>query len=237
MARSKNSLADTWPLLLIGTGFSAIALAALVIAALHLINHLRAQAWVEHPAILESIGESHAPVAGQRLNSERSCRLEGRYRYQWQGRDYTGERLSFSIIHAYNLDDFDLQLADHLGGPGNAIHVRVNPADPAESVAFSEIRWGEVGACMLFVFGMGSGVLFFLYAAFAKGRSRKLSGRGATPVRLHGVTVLIMWLLPPLFGLLAWLLWRDGHPLWAATLALHWPLTVNASVAWLRQRR
>ena len=42
MARPKNPLADTWPLLLIGTGFSAIALAALIIAALHLINHLRA---------------------------------------------------------------------------------------------------------------------------------------------------------------------------------------------------
>ena len=104
MARPKNPLADTWPLLLIGTGFSAIALAALIIAALHLINHLRAQTWVEHPAVLESIGESHSPAAGQRLNSERTTRLEGRYHYQWQGREITGERLSFSTIHAYNLD-------------------------------------------------------------------------------------------------------------------------------------
>ena len=237
MSRSKNLLADTWPLLLIGTGFSAIALAALIIAALHLINHLRAQTWVEHPAVLESIGESHSPTAGQRLNSERTTRLEGRYHYQWQGRELTGERLSFSTIHAYNLDDFDLQLAEHLGEPGSAITIRVNPADPAESVAFAGIRWAEVGACLLFVFGMGSGGLFFFYAAFAKGRPRKLTGRGATPVRVHGVTVIVMWLLAPLFGLIAWLLWRDGHPLWAAALALQWPLTLNASVAWLRQRR
>lgn len=237
MARPRNKLADIWPLLLIGTGFSAIALAALVIAALHLINHLRAQAWVEHPAVLESIAERHAPTAGQRLNSERTSRLEGRYLYQWQGCEYTGERLSFSIIHAYNLDDFDLELADRLGEPGNAIRIHVNPADPAESVAFPDIRWAEVGACLLFVFGMGSGGLFFFYAAFAKGRPRPPTARGMPPVHVHGLTVIVMWLLTPIFGLLAWLLWRDGHPLWAAALALQWPLTLNASVAWFRQRR
>jgi len=130
-----------------------------------------------------------------------------------------------------------LQLADRLGEPGSAIRIRVNSADPTESVAFAGIRWAEVGACLLFVFGMGSGGGFFLFAAFAKGPPRRLPKSCAPPVRVRGLTVIVLWLLTPLVGLLAWLLWRDGHPLWAAALALQWPLTLNASVAWLRQRR
>jgi hypothetical protein len=45
-----------------------------------------------------------------------------------------------------------------------------------------------------------------------------------------------MWLLAPIFGTLAWLLWRDGHGIWAGVAAVQLLLAANASVAYLRQQ-
>lgn len=237
MSRTHKPRIDSWPMLLIGLGFSAIALAALILATWHIASHLRAQTWVTHPAVLVSLGESDAPVTGKRLGSTRTTRLEGRYQYQWQGHDYTGERLSFSILYSNGIDDFEERLADALGEPGDPLRIRVNPANPSESVAFPDIRWAEVGACLCFVFGMGSGGLFFTLGALGGRRLRQLQSPVGAPIRVRGLTVIVMWLLVPLFGLLAGLLWRDGHPVWAAVPALQWLLTLNASIAWLRQRR
>jgi hypothetical protein len=76
--------------------------------------------------------------------------VEGRYRYQFAGREYVGERLSFSIVRSNGFDDWDEQLRETLGAEGGAINILVNPDNPAESVALADIRWAEFGAILLF---------------------------------------------------------------------------------------
>lgn len=222
----------SWPLFLFGLPFALLGLIALGFAVWQLSGHLRAQGWVEHPAVLESLGSHHAKT-NSAIRS-RSSRLEGSYRYTWEGRAYVGERIAFSQVHAYGLDDWDEDIAAALGEPGNTITIWVNPADPAESVVIRDMRWGEFGAYLLFVFGMGGGGAFFLHGALTSHRPRPPAK--AKPPRVKLKTVIILWLLTPLFGMLAWMLWRDGHPVWAGLLALQWPLTLNASYQYVVQR-
>lgn len=234
MASKKNR--TLWPIFAAGTAFSLLGLAALLIAGWQIVSHLRAQSWVEHTAILESVQTSDSPRSGSSL-SARTSRLEGRYRYQFAGREYVSERLSFSIVRSSGLDDWDEQLRQSLGAAGGTISVLVNPGNPAESVALDAIRWAEVGATLLFAAGMGGGGWLLLVMALADGRRPGILAKAAPVMVVRGRTVIIMWLLAPIFGTLAWLLWRDDHAIWAAVAAVQLLLTANASLAYLRQQR
>jgi len=180
---------------------------------------------VEHPALLQSLGSVDAPSI--HLRTRDTSRLEGRYTYAVDGREYVGTRITFSRVHAYGLDDWDDEIAAALGEPGQAITIWVNPKAPAESVAIRAMRWGEFGAYLLFAFGMGAGGIFFLTGAF--GRGGPPLPPNTRPPRVKLVTVIVMWLLTPLFGALAWLLWRDDHAVWAGIVSLQILLTLNAS--------
>ena len=234
MASKKNR--SLWPILVAGTAFSLLGLAALLIAGWQLVSHLRAQHWVTQPAILESVQTSDSPRSGSSL-SARTSRLEGRYRYQFAGREYVGERLSFSIVRSNGLDDWDEQLRQSLGATGGTISVLVNPGNPAESVAQADIRWAEVGATLLFAAGMGGGGWLLLAMALADGRRPGILAKTSPVIVVRGRTVILMWLLAPIFGTLAWLLWRDDHGIWAAVAAVQPLLAANASIAFLRQQR
>ena len=231
--KKKRSL---WPLFAIGTAFSLLGLAALLIAGWQIVSHLRAQDWVEHTAILESLQTSESPRSGSSL-SARTSRLEGRYRYQFAGHEYVSERLSFSIVRSSGLDDWDEQLQQTLGAAGETINILVNPDSPAESVALADIRWAEFGAALLFAAGMGGGGSLLLSIALADGRRSRFLAKTPPVIVVRGRTVIIMWLLAPIFGTLAWLLWRDDHGIWAAIAAVQLLLAANASLAYLRQPR
>ena len=208
MAGKKNR--SLWPILVAGTAFSLFGLAALLIAGWQIVSHLRAQDWVAQPAVLESLQTSDSPRSGSSL-SARTSRLEGRYRYQFAGREYVGERLSFSIVRSSNLEDWDEQLRESLSAAGGTISILVNPHNPAESVVLAAIRWAEFGAALLFAAGMGGGGWLLLVMALADGRRPGIQTKTPLVVAVRGRTVIIMWLLAPVFGTLAWLLWRDGH--------------------------
>lgn len=222
-----------WPLLIAGIPFTLIGLVALLLAGWPVINHLRAQHWDEHPATLEALYASHSPESRKTASSSR---LEGRYRYQIGGREYIGERISFSIIRSNGIDDWDEYVRETLGASGNSITIRVNPANPAESVAIADIRWAEVGAALLFAGAMGGGGLALLAMAGADGRHPLYQMPRNEGARVRASSVILMWLLAPLFGTLVWLLWRDGHGFWAGLAALQPVLTANASLVYLRQR-
>jgi len=222
----------SWPLFLFGLPFALLGLIALGFAIWQLSSHLRAQSWEEHRAVLESISDRTAKRHG--MSSARTTRLEGRYRYSYANQEYVSERLAFSLAYAAGLDDWDEAIAAELGEPGSSITIWVNPADPAESVAIRDMRWGEFGAYLLFMFGMGGGGAFFLHGAFTSHRPRPTTP--GKPPRVKLKTVIVMWLLTPLFGMLAWMLWRDGHPVWAGLVALQLPLTLNASYQYVVQR-
>lgn len=215
----------TWQLFLIGIPFAALSLIALGLATWQITCHLRAQSWVAHPAVLEALGSESA--ASRHMRIDHTSRLHGSYRYTVADRDYVGKQLAFSWVYAYGLDDWDEDIADALGEPGSSITIWVNPKDPAESVAIRDMRWGEFGVYLIFAFGMGCGGVFFLSGAFAHGGPPPKAN--AKPPRVKLKTVIIMWLLTPLFGTLAWLLWRDGHPLWASVVSLQIVLTLNAT--------
>jgi excinuclease ABC subunit A len=140
MAGKKNR--SLWPLIVIGTAFSLLGLAAMLIAGWQIVSHLRAQPWEMQSAVLESLQTRDSPRSGSSL-SARTSRVEGRYRYQFAGREYVGERLSFSIVRSNGFDDWDEQLRETLGAEGGAINILVNPDNPAESVALADIRWAE----------------------------------------------------------------------------------------------
>lgn len=233
MARNKNGI--HWPILAAAIPFTLIGLVALLLAGWQIANHLRALGWDEHPAILEELYSAAAPHGNTALSS-RTNRQEGRYRYRIADRDYSGDRLSFSIIYSSNLDDWDDYVSATLGQPGNAITIRVNPADPKDSVAIADIRWAEIGVTLLFALGMGGGGLLLLAIARADGRRPLLLAENRRSAPVRGRTVVVMWLLAPLFALLAWLLWRDGHGVWAGVAALQPLLALNASVHYARQK-
>jgi len=233
MAGKKNR--SLWPLLATGTAFSLLGLAALLIAGWQIVSHLRAQHWVEQAAVLESLQTRDSSRSGSSL-SARTSRMEGRYRYQFAGREYVGERLSFSIVRSSGFDDWDEQLRETLGAAGGTISILVNPDNPAESVAQAAIRWAEFGAILLFAAGMGGGGCLLLTIAWADGRRPPLLEKTPAVIAVRGRTVILMWLLAPVFGTLAWLLWRDGHGIWAGLATLQLLLAANASVAYLRQQ-
>lgn len=215
----------TWQLFLIGIPFAALSLIALGLATWQITSHVRALSWVEHPATLLALDSLRA--RSNTVISQRSSRLQGSYGYTINGRQYVGEQIAFSQVHAYGLDDWDEDIADALGKPGSSITIWVNPKDPAESVAIRDMRWGEFGVYLIFAFGMGCGGVFFLSGAFTRGGPPPKAN--AKPPRVKLKTVIIMWLLTPLFGTLAWLLWRDGHPVWAGVVSLQIVLTLNAT--------
>ena len=223
--RRRGSL---WPLYALGGACCLLALAALTLALWQVAQSLRAEGWLAHPAELI---EQHASLAPSRSPRRDLTRQEGRYRYQWAGRDYIGERLSFSLARSSGFDDWDAELAEQLGAPGEHFMLWVNPDNPAESVVRRDIRWGEIGAALFFVGGFGGGGAALLAAA----RQRGPRQRPAVPPRVSGRTLLLMSGLLPLFALFAWLLWRDGHPFWAALAASQPLLTLNAWRVWWRQ--
>jgi len=233
MAGRKNGI--HWPILIGGIPMTLIGLIALLLAGAQIVNHLRALAWPEHPATLEELYAAAAPRHNTALSS-RASRQEGRYRYRIADRDYTGERLSFSIIYSTDFDDWAEHVSASLGQPGNAITIRVNPADPTDSVAILDIRWAEIGVTLLFALGMGGGGLMLLAIARANGRRPLIRQENSKPAPVRGRTVFAMWLFAPIFALLAWLLWRDGHGIWAGCAALQPLLTLNASLHYARQK-
>jgi hypothetical protein len=75
-------------------------------------------------------------------------RAEGRYRYAFGGKAYTGNRLGISAMGGSdNIDDWHHEVNAKLEAAraaGRPVTVWVNPDNPAESVFDREIRWSEL---------------------------------------------------------------------------------------------
>ena len=87
----------------------------------------------------------------------------------------------------------------------------------------------------LVISGVAQGCIYGLIA-LADGRRPLLVEKTPPVIVVRGRTVILMWLLAPVFGTLAWLLWRDGHGIWAGLATVQLLLAANASVAYLRQQ-
>lgn len=211
-----------WPVVLFSLPFVLLGAAALLVTLWQIGSHLRSLGWVEHPALLQAAGTSEDKL-------EETSRREARYTYELNGKTYTGTRIAFSLIRSDGLDDWDERVAEYLGAPGRMIQIWVNPNDPTESVVVRDIRWAEFGAALLFAFGMGAGGLALLVKACS-------NGPAATPAKptVKLGTVIACWFFAPLFGTLAWLLWRDGHVVWAVVASLQIVVAINAAVQYAK---
>lgn len=201
--------------------FVLLGLAAAVLAGWQVAQHLQSLSWNSVPATLETLGSANA---ARRSTS----RIAGRYRYQFDGVEHVGDRLSFSLASDSNFDDWQEQVRNHVGAPGDTFEAWVDPHNPADSVALRAVRWGEVGLLLLSAVIFSGGGMALLGAAAQKGRSRA-----------PGVSwplIGCMWLIAPLGGMLAWLLWMDSMPWWAALALLPLLLAVQGTIAGVRQR-
>lgn len=220
------------PPLLIGLGFAALATAAWVLAASLIVNHLRALRWVAIPADLISLRRDEGALDQRALARHPGERLVGRYRYAVDGRVFESTRISFSHVRARGLDDWDDEIAKRLGSEGNRIAVWVDPADPSSAVAVRDIRWAEFGVTLLAAILSTTGAWLFLAASRASH-----APRDGTPPRVSGRAIALLWMLLAPILTLAWLLWRDGHVLWASTATLVLPMALNGLWQWWRQTR
>jgi len=92
------------------------------------------------------------------------------YVYDFQGRSYSGSRVSLSS-GADNIGDYQTDIGSNLqrvSASGEQMLIYVDPDNPAESIIDRGIRWGLMGfkSIFLFVFGgVGLGLLIFSWRA------------------------------------------------------------------------
>lgn len=209
--------------------FVLLGMAATVLAGLQIVQHLQSLTWEAVPATLQEVRqETHAYPGAAGSLRQTTGRYAARYRYAYDGVEYEGARLSFSLASDNGFDDWQEQVREHVGAPGGTFEVWVDPANPSDSVALRAVRWSEVGLLTLAAMVLAGGGLALLGAAAQKGRT---SAPG-----ISWPLVCAMWAVAPFGLVVAWLLWMDDMPGWAALGLLPVLLAGNGTIAGVRQR-
>jgi hypothetical protein len=137
----------------------------MIAATIH--DGMRAQDWVRVKAYVESLEGS-----------------EVRYRYTFQGRDYSGGRLGASPVGGSdNIDDWSADLQHRLAAAKAEKHpitVLVDPEKPSDSMIDARIRWNFLVFLLPFslAFGaVGAGALYALTGVL-RGKGDKSERRG-----------------------------------------------------------
>ena len=91
-------------------------------------------------------------------------KVVGKYRYQWQGQFYESDRIAHSTgsdnVGSFHQDTY--RELDRHRKSGHPLTVWVDPDEPAQAIAFRQMRWGHFSFLMLFatVFsGVGGGII------------------------------------------------------------------------------
>ncbi len=135
---------------LVGAGFLAFSVVP------NLYDWMRMQAWVAIPAELE-----HLDLETHRSDDSTTYKVVARYRYDFDSRHYTNDRVGISSgsdnIGDWHRDTYSVMRRVPLS-------VWVNPENPEESVFDRELRWGLLGFKLIFVVvfgGVGTAILWF----------------------------------------------------------------------------
>lgn len=209
--------------------FVLLGLAAAVLAGAQIALHLQSLSWEAVPATLQAARqETHAYPGTPGALRQTTGRYAARYRYVVNGVEHEGERLSFSLAFDNGLDDWQEQVREHVGAPGDTFEIWVDPDNPAESVALRAVRWTEVGLLMLVALILAGSGLALLSAAARKGR--------APAPGISWPLVCGAWAVAPFGLVVAWLLWMDSMPGWAVLGLLPVLLAGNGTIAGIRQR-
>lgn len=143
-----------WMMLLLGLPFAGVALTTLFLNIVpNLFTWQQMKSWPQVSARLQ-----HAELVIDSSGSSTTYSTNARYLYQYQGKQYTGERVAI-MDGSDNIGDFQLNLGHELTEAWRKqqpVPAWVNPANPADAVLNRDMHWGMVGFLMIFVLLFGS---------------------------------------------------------------------------------
>jgi hypothetical protein len=207
----------------------AFGLVALLAGLWQVLRHLDALRWQPVPAQVRSLSADVDPHS-------KTARVVADLAYSAGGQRHVTDRLSFALARDRAFDAWWSRIGAALGGTGRTVQVWVNPRNPADAVFERGIRWAEVGLLLVFgslFAGVGAGFLRFMLGSRRRRQARR---RSLDELAFSGRTVAMTAVVAlPAAGLGA-LLWRDGHPLWAAVAGLPLLLAAVGVAKGLRRR-
>jgi len=155
-----SNLGGSGCLALFALPFAGVGVGMLWLAIPTVAQSRAAAEWVETPCKILS-----AEMEVSRGSDSTSYKCVARYSYQFNGRGYESERVSFSKgsdnIGSFQQDCLKTIRARKRAGTSICY---VNPDEPSSSVIFRGVRWGMIGFYMIFVLtfgGVGFGLLIF----------------------------------------------------------------------------
>jgi Protein of unknown function (DUF3592) len=194
--------------------FFIIGLFLLALSAYQVIQHYRAQTWQPVQATVLDQSVAHELNAQGRAAIGGTSRTTGHYSYEWQGRRYQSDQLSFFYAKTRqwgaSADQWDAKLQAMMQDPSGKVTVWVNPHQPAQAVMLRDIRWLELGAMVIFGLLLVCSSGLFLWGGDPQTAQAKFSWMTVGAMAVTGV------LLTPL----SLLLWRDSHAVWAVVAML-----------------
>lgn len=154
-----------WMMLLLGLPFAGVGLITLFLNILpSLYEWQQMKSWPQVSAQLQ-----HAELVFDHSGDSTTYSTSARYLYQYQGKQYTGERVAIMDI-SDNIGNFQLKLGHELEDAWHKqlpVPAWVNPANPSDAVLNRDMHWGMVGLQMVFVLIFGSVGIGLLYTALS----------------------------------------------------------------------
>lgn len=143
-----------WMMLLLGLPFAGVGLITLFLSIIpNLLEWQQMKSWSEVNARLE-----RAELVIDNSGDSSTFSASARYRYEYQGKQYTGERVAI-MDGSDNIGDFQRKLGYELAEAWRQqqpVPAWVNPDNPAEAVLTRDLHWGMVGFLTIFVLLFGS---------------------------------------------------------------------------------
>ncbi len=206
-----------------------------------IFHHIRSRNWVLTPAELipdsfyeerETDHRSDDPRSFGRVGPQIMSKFVAEYRYEYQGRSYTHNRLSFYDNKSYVLggDTYWKNIAEQLTKNDGRFEVYVNPDNPQEAVVVREIRWLAAGG----YFAVG----FFLVFLGLLGLFPSIAATGAASpqsAQLNIRVVVAFIVVGCNAALVSPLLWRDKYFLLAVLAWLPVILGLNGLLKYFKQ--
>ncbi|MDO3381904.1 DUF3592 domain-containing protein [Gilvimarinus algae] len=162
-----QKLKERWLLLLFGLPFAAVGIGFALFGVIPQLKDWQSmQRWEEVPAEIEQV-----ELKSHRSDGSTTYEVIARYRYDYSGRPYQGQRVGVAS-GADNIGDFQQNLYDRLRAAkdkARPVPAYVNPEQPAEAVLNRELRGELVIFKLVFVVVFGLvGLGIWAYALLAR---------------------------------------------------------------------
>lgn len=150
--------------------FAAVGVGALGMFAWTIASWVSMQSWQEAPARMDRV-----ELVESQSDDSTTYRVEAAYTYEWEGREYRGDRVS---VHSGsdNVGSFHQRAAAELEehrNSGRPFPCFVNPDDPSQAVLYRNPRIEMLGFMLLFGLVFGGAGFGILGAAFFGARENR----------------------------------------------------------------